>query len=404
MGTDQRASGDSVLPPGLDSGDLVLFNRRCLSMSPYGALICGMSKLFSRSRWDHVGLIVRVDDGSLHLLEANMGGVKLRPLEERIKRSHAHEIAVRRLSMVRTEAFRKRLLEFAHRTLNIPYETNTGSLLSTVIDPVDKQERERLHALLLEKKTQLNEIDLELKEGALTAFQRRSLVAERTRVMGNVQALEEGYQDNERKDTVEGKNRFESRVCSELVAAVYQHVDYLTTYPLQEELVFPMKYLFEEMERMKSVNVYIASDSNVLPSPDSKLLIRDVLKHCRSGRSNIYQGQYGEAFYIVESGTLVDSSQRCGDAVLVSTIGSGTAFGLYEWRSKRLIKHPDDDKEVVVGTLRPGQSFGELSLMFDSPRGSTTRARTEVECWAISAENFQRLHLGSGANYLHRIL
>jgi len=56
-----------------------------------------------------------------------------------------------------------------------------------------------------------------------------------------------------------------------------------------------------------------------------------------------------------------------------------------------------------VGTLRPGQSFGELSLMFDSPRGSTTRAKTEVECWAISAENFQRLHLGSGANYLHRI-
>lgn len=41
--------------------------------------------------------------------------------------------------------------------------------------------------------------------------------------------------------------------------------------------------------------------------------------------------------------------------------------------------------------------------MFDSPRGSTTRAKTEVECWAISSENFQRLHLGSGANYLYRI-
>jgi len=538
------------LPPGLDSGDLVLFNRRCLSMSPYGALICGLSKFFSKSRWDHVGLIVRKEDGNLYLLEANLSGVKLRPLEERLKRSHSHEIAIRRLSIVRTEAFRKKLLDFVDRTINLPYETSTSSLLSTVIDPVDKQERERLHALLLEKRTQLDEIDLELKEGALTAFQRRSLQAERARVAGNLEALEARLkQVMKDKSPFEGKEDLTRVFCSELVAAAYQHLGLLDQYPpaggyapkdfSSEQtdsaalLLLKGAQLSDEIfvrgneETNKRSYSLIESYAELPPSPDSRLLIRDVLKRTpidsmivdeyrrshfissfrskvvEAGEVIFHQGDYGDAFYIVESGRLDRFvSKDGGDSVLVSTIGPGTAFGLYGlmynttraatirarercllWKMdrptyerfavdfassktlktyierrklqrvvrnhflfrhldrissqelasfftvkfmpgeiifeqgqpgdnfyiiksgevERLIKHPEDEKESIVGTLRPGQSFGELSLMFDSPRGSTTRAKTEVECWAISAENFQRLHLGSGANYLHRI-
>ncbi|GJQ10180.1 hypothetical protein GpartN1_g1971.t1 [Galdieria partita] len=539
-----------ILPPGLDSGDLVLFNRRCLSMSPYGALICGLSKLFSKSRWDHVGLIVRKENGNLFLLEANLSGVKLRPLEERLKRSHSHEIAIRRLSIVRTEAFRQKLLDFVNHTINLPYETSTSSLLSTIIDPVDKQERERLHALLLEKKTQLNEIDLELKEGALTAFQRRSLQAERARVTGNLEALEARLnQIMKDKSPFEGKEDLNRVFCSELVAAAYQHLGLLDKYPpaggyapkdFSSEQTNPAAllllkgaYLSDEIfvrgneETNKKPYPVMQSYTDLPPPPDSRLLIRDVLKRSpidsmivdeyrrshfissfrskvvEAGEVIFHQGDYGDAFYIVESGRLDRFvSKDGGDSVLVSTIGPGTAFGLYGlmynttraatirakercllWRMdrptyerfavdfansktlktyierrklqryvrhhflfrhldrvssqelasffnvkfmpgevifeqgqpgdnfyiiksgevERLIKHPEDEKENVVGTLRPGQSFGELSLMFDSPRGSTTRAKTEVECWAISAENFQRLHLGSGANYLHRI-
>eukprot|EP00166_Cyanidium_caldarium_P004658 ctg_5047.g594 len=74
-----------------------------MAMAPLGAAICGVSKALSNSRWDHVGVVVRKDDGNLYLLEANLSGVTLRPLEERLRRSRSNEIALRRLSIVRND-------------------------------------------------------------------------------------------------------------------------------------------------------------------------------------------------------------------------------------------------------------------------------------------------------------
>jgi hypothetical protein len=36
----------------LDSGDIVLFNRRCSRMSAFGALICASAKVATQSTWD----------------------------------------------------------------------------------------------------------------------------------------------------------------------------------------------------------------------------------------------------------------------------------------------------------------------------------------------------------------
>jgi hypothetical protein len=259
----------------------------------------------------------------------------------------------------------------------LPYETSTSSLLSTVIDPVDKQERERLHALLLEKRTQLDEIDLELKEGALTAFQRRSLQAERARVAGNLEALEARLkQVMKDKSPFEGKEDLTRVFCSELVAAAYQHLGLLDQYPpaggyapkdfSSEQtdsaalLLLKGAQLSDEIfvrgneETNKRSYSLIESYAELPPSPDSRLLIRDVLKRTpidsmivdeyrrshfissfrskvvEAGEVIFHQGDYGDAFYIVESGRLDRFvSKDGGDSVLVSTIGPGTAFGLY---------------------------------------------------------------------------
>lgn len=60
------------LHEGLDTGDLVLFDRPCLKMGGFfGAAICAAAKVVGGSPFDHVGVVVRSlgkrisDDGCL---------------------------------------------------------------------------------------------------------------------------------------------------------------------------------------------------------------------------------------------------------------------------------------------------------------------------------------------------
>ena len=74
MDSEQRQPSAGALPKALDSGDIVLFNRRCLSMRPLAASVCGVAKLFSNSKWDHVGVVVKhPETGELFFLEADFG-------------------------------------------------------------------------------------------------------------------------------------------------------------------------------------------------------------------------------------------------------------------------------------------------------------------------------------------
>lgn len=52
------------LPPsGLDTGDLVLFDRPCLKMGGFfGAAVCAAAKVMGSSPFDHIGVVVRNDE------------------------------------------------------------------------------------------------------------------------------------------------------------------------------------------------------------------------------------------------------------------------------------------------------------------------------------------------------
>lgn len=79
------------------------------------------------------------------------------------------------------------------------------------------------------------------------------------------------------------------------------------------------------------------------------------------GAKIITQGDIGESFYILESG-----------ACDISVEGQG-----------------------VVMCAQPGQSFGELALLYDCPRAATVVATERCKCWALEKVTFKRILRGN---------
>ena len=81
------------------------------------------------------------------------------------------------------------------------------------------------------------------------------------------------------------------------------------------------------------------------------------------GSTVIQQGDEGEHFYVVESGTL-DITVRMGDG--------------------------EDTNELHVGVpYVPGSAFGELALMYGSARAATIRAKEDCKLWSIDRRAFR---------------
>jgi len=82
----------------------------------------------------------------------------------------------------------------------------------------------------------------------------------------------------------------------------------------------------------------------------------------------INQGEMGDNFYVVESGSF--------------------------------------DYEVdgeVVGEALPGASFGELALLYNSPRAATVIAREESKLWTLPRDNFRKIIAANANKSLHQI-
>lgn len=594
------------LPSGLDSGDIVLFNRRCFSMPFRGAALCCLAKVFSNSAWDHVGMVIREPKtGELLFLEADFGGVKLRSLAERVKRSQSKEIAVRKLSHPRNDTFRKVLHDFAINICGTPYNSSPNWLLGRMTDQKIKKEREHYHALYIQEQSRLKGIEADMKNALIYQTGQSVLLDERKKTqdklklieaeMKNLQMMGQNNtsgQSNSSSPTVvmqlseetlagsamptavmfgDYSKDLSTVFCSELVAAAYQHIGLLNAYPPAESYN-PIDFSSESNRLGLSLKDQAALDDEIflrisqqrvregkareregqtsgisvfkktkqfrgvsaddLPSRESRRIIRDVLK-----RSSVYvtipdelkrsafvksfkarilepgevvfnQGEYDQYFYVIESGrvdrfvgkgleppmhtnslgprssfgttgfvfltprsatirarerTLLwvvdrdkyeefkDASMdpeaklaetdrqkmhrilknhflfrrldrlgtkevnsffpvkfRAGEAIFKQGDAGDNFYIIKSGEVERWIRHPrkskkgviEEDETTLAKTMTSGQSFGELSLMYDAPRGSTVRARTDVECFAISNEQFHKLNLGRGTEFL----
>ena len=47
--------------------------------------------------------------------------------------------------------------------------------------------------------------------------------------------------------------------------------------------------------------------------------------------------------------------------------------------------------DIFIKTLSDGESFGELSLLHNSPRSATIKTNTEVKVWCMERKNFRKI-------------
>ena len=82
-------------------------------------------------------------------------------------------------------------------------------------------------------------------------------------------------------------------------------------------------------------------------------------KVLHEGENVIVQGDIGDTFYLLEEGT-VDVYIKKGGA-----------------------------DEVKVHTYKPGDSFGELAIMYNAPRAATCRVKTTSTLWVLDRVSFK---------------
>lgn len=91
-------------------------------------------------------------------------------------------------------------------------------------------------------------------------------------------------------------------------------------------------------------------------------IVLNAMEECRYnvGDSVIEQGADGDVLYVVDEGQL-DCFKRF---------------------------NRDSDEETYLKTYEPGESFGELALLYNAPRAATIRAKTEAVLFSLDRECF----------------
>jgi CRP-like cAMP-binding protein len=84
---------------------------------------------------------------------------------------------------------------------------------------------------------------------------------------------------------------------------------------------------------------------------------------CRRVGSDVFvirQGENGDHFYVVESGSL-----------------------------EIFVRGKDGNESKVGSTLGPGSSFGELALMYNTPRAASVKTSADCVLWEIDRTNYR---------------
>lgn len=86
----------------------------------------------------------------------------------------------------------------------------------------------------------------------------------------------------------------------------------------------------------------------------------------KAGEVIIQQGDEGDNFYVIDNGTV-----------------------------EVLISSGDGGEPEHISDITDGGSFGELALIYGTPRAATIKAKTDCRLWAIDRDTYRRILMGS---------
>ncbi|KAJ0409447.1 hypothetical protein P43SY_002337 [Pythium insidiosum] len=377
---------------GVDTGDVVIFDRKCASMSLYGGAICACAKLFGDTRWDHNGVVVR-DPATQELLflEATLSGVKMRPLVERLLRSQSHDVAVRRLQVPRGPDFHARAIEFARHILNSPYEDRPQLLLNAGLNVPTRLGRERLFQDVIAAKKELRRLDQEIQHRHhMSPFERNALLKERDAVHERYHGLVEQLSHTERSmfenELVVEPMAKRKMFCSQLVASFYQHLGLLLPYPSANSY---LPKHFSSAEQQKSGYLNLQLDAVLLPEVSVR---RELETNAALYRRLVEESQ--------------SRAPRDSDASLPTLLHCLRRHPLFHTLSEselikvaaRFRRREVQPGEVVFYQGAPGDFFyiierGECDVFVDYDYLQRTRTREESETLPADGANAEQLQL-----------
>lgn len=206
----------------------MLFDRPCHSLGMYGGILCSFAKLSTKSRWDHIGIVVH-SGGNLEVLEASLNGVKTYSLRERIQKSRSKYIALRKLELPPEQQFwfrrqaEQNLQAFTASMLGTPYEDNVMNFLRAIWDTASEQKAVEVSVSLARLAHEIKSYAEELERSSGLHDKKRELEQDLAR-----------FRAQSKMST--NAEDLSAVFCSELVAAAYKSMGLLpASYPPSAE-------------------------------------------------------------------------------------------------------------------------------------------------------------------------
>ena len=94
----------------------------------------------------------------------------------------------------------------------------------------------------------------------------------------------------------------------------------------------------------------------------------------KEGQTVIKEGDPGNCLYVVELGNLDCTKQF---VILITSTQKG------------------EEKPKLLKKYVPGEAFGELALLYNTPRAATITATTECILWSLDRETFNHVIKGA---------
>jgi CRP-like cAMP-binding protein len=105
----------------------------------------------------------------------------------------------------------------------------------------------------------------------------------------------------------------------------------------------------------------------------------------KKGRAVIEQGHKSNALFIVLTGRAHVAIDQASDQFKFASVGFPGKTG-----KSRRFRQLGEPREVIVAMLRPGDHFGEMSMIDGSPHSATVRAEVATEVLVLGRTDFMR--------------